>query len=286
MTRQLATASGMSNEHGSLSHPEAPRPTIELRPLDWDTEFFGSRMGVLALNSSMDGAAFVRADEIERDLRSALAEAESQRYAHLIFRTPGEDLSAAWAAERAGMSLVDVGIDSTFRFGSSAVPEPRSAALIRSARSEDLPVLRDLAGEAFVLSRFAADPFFSPEQVVAFHRQWITNLCAGLAQAVLVHESDGGVAGFVSCAISGDEGRIPLIATQAAVRGHGVGRELVAAALQWFAAAGARVAHVKTQATNYPALALYHRSGFSVSHAELTFSVASGRLASHQGGNR
>ena len=33
------------------------------------------------------------------------------------------------------------------------------------------------------------------------------------------------------------------------------------------------VAHVKTQAHNYPALALYHRAGYVVSKTELTFSV-------------
>jgi ribosomal protein S18 acetylase RimI-like enzyme len=73
--------------------------------------------------------------------------------------------------------------------------------------------------------------------------------------------------------MSGDEGRIPLIATQAGYRRRGVGQGLVSAALRWFAEAGARVAHVKTQSVNYPALALYHRAGFAVNKSELTFSV-------------
>jgi mycothiol synthase len=88
-----------------------------------------------------------------------------------------------------------------------------------------------------------------------------------------VAERGGEVIGFVSCALSGDEGRIPLIACGEGQRGRGLGRALVASALRWFAANGARVAHVKTQAVNYPALALYHRSGFNVSKTELTFSI-------------
>src|SRR2546430_12302679 len=49
--------------------------------------------------------------------------------------------------------------------------------------------------------------FFTPEQVVELHRQWITNLFNGLAQAVLVCELEGGLAGFVSCASHGDQDR-------------------------------------------------------------------------------
>jgi len=267
----------------SLDGSTASTNPVELLQLDWDTDFFGARMGVLnlAFSDVATASASARADALERGLRARIAEATAEGYAHLIFRAAGEDLPVAWAAERAGLRLVDVGIDSTIRFGGSAVLGPRVASAVRAARTEDLPTLQALAGSAFVLSRFAADPFFPAEQVVAFHRQWIANLCAGLAQAVLVSESDDGIAGFVSCAFTGDEGRIPLIATQEALRGRGVGRELVAAALEWFERAGARVAHVKTQATNYSALALYHRSGFNVSKAELTFSVAPGRLASN-----
>jgi ribosomal protein S18 acetylase RimI-like enzyme len=257
----------------------APEAVVELRPLEWDTAFFGARMGTLLVIAPEGSDANVRAESVEYGLRSALEDATVQGYAHLIFRAPSEDLPVTWGAERAGLRLVDVGIDSTFRFSPGPVPEIRAVEAIRPALAEDLSILQDLAGSAFVHSRFAVDPFFSNDQVVAFHRQWITNLCRGLAQEVLVYELEGRAIGFVSCALDHGEGRIPLIATEEAVRGRGIGRDLVAAALRWFAAAGASVAHVKTQATNYPALALYHRSGFNVSHAELTFSVALGQRA-------
>jgi ribosomal protein S18 acetylase RimI-like enzyme len=54
---------------------------------------------------------------------------------------------------------------------------------------------------------------------------------------------------------------------------------LVSAGLKWFRGAGCRVVHVKTQAHNYRALALYHRSGFTVSKVELTFSIGLGSAA-------
>lgn len=259
---------------GARSMPAASMsPAVELRRLDWDTEFFGALMGVLALTSAAGTGSELDPEALERELRAALDRARAEGYAHLIFRASGEDLPSAWAAERAGMRLVDVGIDSTYTFGRAPLPEPPDGVTIRPARPDDLPALRELAAAAFTLSRFSADPFFSDEQVQDFHRQWVTNLCNGLARAVLVCELDGGPAGFVSCAMNGDEGRIPLIAADTGYRRRGIGRALVAAALRWFGEAGAAVAHVKTQAHNYPALALYHRAGFAVSKAELTFSI-------------
>jgi ribosomal protein S18 acetylase RimI-like enzyme len=263
---------------GQVPLSEAIQPPLlqglELHRQEWDSEFFGASMGAVVPASEVTTRERARpANRPKISVSGVLRRAQVQGYAHVIFRVAADEHAAIWAAENAGMRLVDVGVDSTFDFGHVDVPELPPGMNIRPARAEDLPVLRDLAGTAFVLSRFAADPFFRPDEVVDLHRQWIVNLYNGLAQAVLVCELERGLAGFVSCALSGDEGRIPLIATRADYRRRGVGRALVVAALQWFAAAGARVAHVKTQAHNYPALALYHRAGFAVSKTELTFSI-------------
>ncbi len=253
---------------------------VTLRRLDWDTEFFGVLMGTLALTDAWPaaGTPVARAAALAEEVRAAVAAAAEAGYAHLIFRVPAEDLAAAWGAAQAGLRLVDIGVDSTFRFDRGPdVLKPDPA--VRPARAADLPALQAIAADSFVFSRFAADPFFTPEQVRAFHRQWITNLCAGLADVVLVFEAEGEVVGFVSCARAGGEGRIPLIATHARLRRAGVGRALVTAALHWFAAAGVPAVHVKTQAQNYPALALYHRLGFVVTRTDLTFSAMPRELA-------
>jgi ribosomal protein S18 acetylase RimI-like enzyme len=252
---------------------DPPALGLELRCLDWDTRFFGSRMGTLVLTpSGRSEDVTTRLDALDRDLSILLNRARAEGYAHLIFRAPADDLPAAWAAEQAGLRLVDVGIDSTWSPGAAPVQDT-SGVPVRSVRIDDLPSLCDLAAESFLLSRFSADPFFTSAQVQAFHREWVKNLCGGLAQGILVCEIEGELAGFITCALSGDEGRIPLIATRAGYRRRGLGRALVGSALRWFAEAGARVAHVKTQAHNYPALTLYHRAGFTVSKTELTFSV-------------
>ena len=258
---------------------------LQLRPLDWDTDFFGVPMGAIALlpdgSRPQDASPATRASILERELRDVLADALVAGYVHLIFRVPAEDLAATWAAGGAGLRLVDIGVDSSLRLGATAPWEVRPESAIRAAQPEDLPRVQDLAGGAFAHSRFAADPFFSPAQVVAFFREWAANLCRNTAEFVLVSEIAGRLAGFVACTVSHGEGRIQLIATDPALRRQGVGRALVAAVLSRFATAGADVARVKTQAHNYPALALYHRMGFTVSETALTFSTAPGTSLEH-----
>lgn len=243
---------------------------LELRPLDWDSTFFGARMGAIVLARQSSTASLVS------ELRGLLLDARAARYRHLIFRVSVGDEVAIHAAEYAGLRLVDVALDSIVSFRRLPLPARTWDARIRRACAEDLPSLRELASTAFVLSRFATDPFFTPEQASNLHREWITNLFYGLAQIVLVYEVEDAVRGFVSCALERIEGRIPLIAVAADQRGRGAGRALIATSLQWFAAAGADSVRVKTQANNYPALALYHRSGFTVERAELTYTVTLG----------
>ena len=244
-----------------------------LRKLDWDTRFFGAESGVIDLVEPLAGQADRRGATAAL-LRSLLSDARAEGYAHLIYRPGAEDWEAVHGTEDAGLLLVDLGVDFAFHYEKTLLADDASSFDIRPSRDEDLPALRDLAGSAFRYSRFNVDPFFSDAQVEAFHREWVTNLYNGLAQAVLVCEEGGELAGFVSCAISGQNGRIPLIATAESHRGKGVATALVQAALRWFHDNGATVAFVKTQATNVPAVALYERNGFVLDRSELTYSVS------------
>jgi ribosomal protein S18 acetylase RimI-like enzyme len=254
-----------------------PPRVFEVHHLEFDSRLFGARLGSITRLSQPSPAAKEPADQagvLGTALRELLDQARRDGYAHLIFRAGAEDAASIWAAEQSGLRLVDIGVDSTFAFSSTPLPALPAAPLVRPARAADMPPLQDLAATAFVRSRFVVDPFFSPDDNQRLHREWVKNLFGGLAQSIFVCEVDGQLAGFVSNSLSGSEARIPLIATDARFRRRGVGRALVAAALHWSAQQGAQLAHVKTQAHNYPALALYHRAGYVVSKTELTFSVS------------
>jgi ribosomal protein S18 acetylase RimI-like enzyme len=256
--------------------PDRTFDTFELRRLDWDTTHFGKKMGALVFTSS---DISLTPATLAQHLRRVLAEAADDGYAHVILRAPADRLTLARAAEQAGLRLVDVSLDLDIalsgRHHSTAI-----GPNVRPATPGDLEVLRSIAEGAFELSRFAADPFFSREQVADFYRQWVTNLCDGLAKQVLVAEASDEVVGFTSCALQDESsGRIPLIATSEFHRRQGIGRVLIDESLRWFAAAGIKNVRVKTQAANYPALGMYHRMGFIVAATELTFSATLDRSA-------
>jgi dTDP-4-amino-4,6-dideoxy-D-galactose acyltransferase len=260
--------------------PPRPSPVgervrrIEVRPLNWETDFFEERMGALVLTEERSyGPLNAQADTLSDELRSALREAELEGLRHLTMRVRAEDLPAIWAAERCGLRLMDVAVDLKFAFASTPLP-PRGDRPVRLGRPDDIAAMRSMTVGAFGLTRFGVDPFFTQPQVDAFYATWATNLFAGLADAVLVAELDGQPAGFVSTKLgAGGSGRIPLVATATQFQRRGVARDLVAAALAWFAEAGCSVGFVKTQAANYPAVALYERAGFIVSQSELTFTT-------------
>ncbi len=244
----------------------APPRVLEVHELDFDTRLFGAQLGSIVRTSDLPITA--------ADLGTVLGRARREGYAHLIFRVGPEDSASIWAAEANGMRLVDIGVDSTFDLLRTPLPRQPETPWVREATTQDIATLQDLAATAFVRSRFVTDPFFSAEANELLHRTWVKNLFGGLAQSIFVAEIDGQVAGFVSNSVSNKEARIPLIATNAEFRRAGVGKALVAKALNWSAEQGAALARVKTQSHNYPALALYHRAGYVVTKTELTFSVS------------
>ncbi len=275
-------SSTLSAERSAIAIEDPALGRVAMRRLDWDSDFFGGRFGAvdpIHLVAGSDRAAAAGAL-----LGALLSKARDDGYEHLIFRVAGDDSAAVQGAERAGFRLVDVGVDFVYRFDYD-VRRPRPTPPgVRTWREGDVEALQDMAGTVFTFSRFQADPHFTTTQVQAFHRQWIANLCHGLAREVLVYEAGNGPAGFVSCAVDGDQGRIPLIASAATHRRRGVGRALVDGALDWFRAAGAREVYVKTQASNVPAVNLYERAGFVLGRCELTFSCSLARPATNEGG--
>lgn len=237
---------------------------VALRTLVWDTKHFGRKMGALTVD---EGVPAVR---VVSDVQRALAAAARDGYAHVMLRVAAERLEVAAAAERCGMRLVDVALDLV----ATHIEHRPTLMHARPAEPADLPTLRMIASSAFDFSRFATDPFFSAEEVAGLYRQWITNLCQGLARSVMVITAADEIAGFTSCAVDGDGvGRIPLIATSDDHRRQGIGRALIESALAWFCRERVNTVWVKTQAANYAALALYHRAGFTVGASELTFTA-------------
>jgi dTDP-4-amino-4,6-dideoxy-D-galactose acyltransferase len=259
-------------ERSSMRPRELSRH-VEVRPLKWETDFFGAPMAALAVMGQRALDMRAESDDLANELRSALREAELDGFQHVALRVLADDPAAIWAAERVGLRLMDLAVDLKHSLGTLPTVDD---ARVRLATPDDIPAMRAMTAGAFGLTRFALDPFFTSRQVDDFYATWATNLFAGLADVVFLSEIDGAPAGFVSARVIPNEhgfGRIPLVATARQFQRRGIARGLMAATLKWFADAGCDVAYVKTQTANYPAVALYERVGFQTSQSEITFTT-------------
>jgi TDP-D-fucosamine acetyltransferase len=217
--------------------------------LDWDSRFFGLKIGKLA---GPPGSSL--------ELQDALNVARRDRIDCLYALVPTEALEAGWILERAGFVARDVRLEFTRSLAPQAGP-----ADVRHWAEADLPALEKISETAFGATRFAADPGFPRDAVARFYRTWVTNSCRGFAQAVLVEGPVGSPFGFVTLHHDQDASaaRIGLIGIASEHRSKGVGSRLIAAAMSWAAGLDCGEMRVAIQAGNVGAQRLYQRAGFT-----------------------
>jgi dTDP-4-amino-4,6-dideoxy-D-galactose acyltransferase len=153
---------------------------------------------------------------------------------------------------------------------------------VRPATLTDIPALKRIASSSHRETRFYADRHFAVEQCNRLYELWIEKSCQAYADAVLVVDDDAGEpAGYVTCHRDGEAtGHIGLFAVREDVRGRGIGRQLLDAALRWFSTNGVTSMTVATQLRNMAALQFYGRAGLLVASAGIWFHLWPGDAGS------
>ena len=203
--------------------------------------------------------------------------ANHNAFRHLCVRAGCSARESIHALESGGFRTMDTQV--TLHYGGKrpeAVIAVDPAVTIAEFVPADLEALQELSAVAYVESRLFADRNLPVEATRELHRLWIENDCRGRAQQLLVAHLEKRAVGYIACLIhpgdfrygTRDCGDIDLISVDSAARGRGVGGALVEAALMWFLGKVDDVV-VKTQVTNYRAIALYQRSGFLLRQAQL-----------------
>ena len=134
---------------------------------------------------------------------------------------------------------------------------------IRLFKSQDIPLLSDIARNAFLNAYRYNDKNFDRDKVDNLYSEWIKNSCNGRADAVFVYEENNIPQGFIACNIRNEIGLIDLIAVSKNARGNGVGMNLVLNSLSWFKDRVDKV-EVNTEAMNYASLRIYQKVGFKI----------------------
>jgi dTDP-4-amino-4,6-dideoxy-D-galactose acyltransferase len=229
------------------------------RFLEWDSEFFGQRIARV-VPERLDGPG----------LAGARAWCREQAIACLYFLVDANAADSIRRAEDHGFHLVDIRV--TLESGHRLTPAATEEASIRPGRPDDLPALLPIARTAHSASRFYSDPHFDRERCAALYELWLTKSFKDYAEAVLVAEDKGRAAGYITCHLRESKaGQIGLVGVDERARGHGFGRQLVAAALRWFAAHECERVRVVTQGGNVASQRLYQGCGFRAQQVQLWY---------------
>ena len=143
---------------------------------------------------------------------------------------------------------------------------------IKNLSVNDQEALFKISDEAFLHNhnRYTDDPFLKPF-CQAIHRAWVLNSVTGYADyncGCLEHDH---LAGFGTLHFKEHDAVIGLVATDKTYRKKGIGTQIVQALIASAIVHHKKTIIVKTQATNFPALNLYCRNGFSLFDSEVTF---------------
>lgn len=233
------------------------------RFLEWDTEFFGLRIGRILPERVSD-------DQMQAAREWAIA----QEINCLYYLADPEDRESVWAAENCGFHLVDMRVTLAGEYvRTEDIPTANGDIFVRPHIPGDIPHLEAIAAEIYTTTRFNFDPNFDERDVSRLYQTWIRKSCQGVSDQVWVAEDGVGQVGYITCLLDADSdsGSVGLFGVHPRGRGRGVGSALVHAALDWFLERECRRIRVVTQARNITALALYERMGFTTQEVRLWY---------------
>ena len=236
-----------------------------IKKLEWDTNFFKKKMGVLIF------------DEVsENSLAKDLEEARNKNYKYIVCQLKSPQILTINILEKYKFYLSDIGINWKMKVdeylcmakkrGSTCHVKPCKAGV------KDIPELQKMVKSMFPNSRFYSDPFFSHKEADILHIVWIENSVLGKAADIVFHIPSKG---FVTCKKNEDKiGEIILIGVEDRWRRNNIGKNLMDSSVYWFSDNGIRTIKIKTQLKNVGAINFYRKLGFAIDGYDMTFSYA------------
>ena len=246
----------------STSRPEWGRIAV----LPWDSEIFGFAVADLDV---ADASALVPAAPFAEEL-AAWAAANS--VALIGCSVPSGDNRWRASLPAAGFYYVD----STLTYTISHFHGPRvQRQVTRPWRAEaaNQKAIEDLAGRAFQVGRYHADPYFPAELANHRYRRWISNTFSTLSETTRVYALGPPDAplGMVNVTIDGDEAQFGLGGVDPTAHRSTAGFSLLLGTIQNLRDCGVRRVVSKLSTGNLPILHLVAYFGGRFSDPRLVF---------------
>jgi dTDP-4-amino-4,6-dideoxy-D-galactose acyltransferase len=229
---------------------------MELKMLDWDSNFWRKRIFSLHMNSF---DSFEEAQKIANESDADLVYIFTDKNAYAIPQLESEkaitllDNKLTFSME---LNLMDLSYNQEVN-DETSFPDINFLKLARSAGKH---------------SRFYLDNNLS-QQFDHLYDMWLVNsLNKSLAdKTFVIKNEDQQVVSFLTSKIKNERGSIGLIATNEKYMGRGYGSKLITHLHKWYLENNIKFSDVITQKSNVQACAFYSKLGFSVIKEELVY---------------
>ena len=242
---------------------------LEVKPLPWDSEHFGIKVGRVDLLSP----------ELD-NLVEVLNRARRSNYRLVYVFTPGGFAVDPFVLNQNVGALVDRRVDfstnllnTVTEFPSPAIAKDFQTRIVRrdyGPADSQLVELGFLAGHC---SRFMQDTNIDKQKARRLFEIWIEKSALNIngEQVLLAMGNDGQVAGMATVSSNIQEGRVGLISVLAKYQGLGIGKQLLAGVFDYGKKQQAKRMKVTTQEANHSAMRLYLNSGFTIESVSNTY---------------
>lgn len=242
--------------------------------LQWDSQMLGLKVAgisnLLIRNKSAGQLIVAR----------ILEENRKRKVEYLTAKIKASDLITLHILQNFGFQITGILVKMAISKNAMIQKEFIDGGNIRTFKSGDLPILKQIASKSFFYDRFHCDSAISKKKSDQLHAMWVENDCRDRADKIFVAEKNNKQIGFITLSISHLRsnnfceaiGNIGLVAVSRNARGENIGKNLVKKSIKWFSNRVDAVT-VGTQINNYPAMLLYQSLGFRISSAEISLRI-------------
>lgn len=217
---------------------------MEIRTLEWDSAFFGLRIGRADLETLDDA----------KELVTQYEELKNQYMLIYVFCVEGLTFDAK------GAELVDEKILYSKRC-ENRVESKEVMLYLQPEPSESLYKLALVSGG---YSRFKLDKRLPKGSYEQLYSRWIENSCQqeGTNKQIFVYCPDGKAKGMITVDYRGDKAQIGLVAVDTGAQHQGIGTKIMSTLECYLYHKGVTTIDVATQAANENACSWYEKNGF------------------------